>query len=99
MSVKDNTAGLSYSHSEGLYAGGSIAGEMLLTRRIDNEDFYMKKGIRAAQILSGSVPRPDSAAARELYDILDRVCNDETPKLSSFLPSLGRSRALPHMAS
>ena len=72
-------AGLSYSHAQGLYMGGSIAGEVLLTKRIDNEDFYRQKGITAKEILDGTVPRPDHKCAKELYELLDRVAGKHVP--------------------
>ena len=69
-----STTGLSYSHSQGLYLGAALGTEVLLTRRIDNEEFYQRKGITAAEILSGSVKRPDDPDARALYKLLEGVC-------------------------
>ena len=57
----------SYSRSKGAFAGASVEGTILLTRRDVNEAFY-NKPVTARELLSGDVSPPKSASAlyREL---------------------------------
>lgn len=57
----------SYSRSEGLFAGVSLEGTVLIEGKETNKQFY-GRDIPAQEILSGSVPPPASASA--LYHAL-----------------------------
>ena len=74
LSLSAATAGLSYSHSQGLMLGVGLGAELLTTRRIDNEEYHGVKGVTVSQILDGTVPRPDDVDAKALYALVERVC-------------------------
>lgn len=61
----------SYSHTKGLYAGISLHGSVIATRRDVNEKFYGRNDLSVETILSGDVACP--RAAEPLYDALARV--------------------------
>ena len=65
------TVCLSYSHSQGLYAGMNMEGEVILGRQSDNEEYYYTEGITAHEILDGVVAAPNDKDAKELYALLD----------------------------
>ena len=58
-----------YSLSKGLYAGISVDGKVIVTRRDVNERFYGRT-VSAMEILQGAVPTPP--AAQPLYEALQR---------------------------
>ncbi len=57
----------SYSQSKGFYAGLSLQGTVIATRKDVNTKFYSRE-IEASDILSGKVAQPN--AARPLYEAL-----------------------------
>ena len=62
---------LSYSHSQGVFMGWNVEGEVLVGRQTDNEEYYYTEGVTAEEILDGIVAPPDDEDARKLYEILD----------------------------
>lgn len=58
-----------YSLSKGLYAGASLDGKVIVTRKNVNEKFYGRE-VSGAELLSGLIPTPP--AAQPLYDALTR---------------------------
>lgn len=58
-----------YSLSKGLYAGISLDGKVIVTRKRVNERFYGRE-VSGMELLSGQIPTPP--AARPLYDALQR---------------------------
>ncbi len=58
----------SYSNSQGLFAGMSLEGSVILERKDANEAFYKEK-VTVKELLSGFVPRP--AGADVLYAALE----------------------------
>lgn len=60
-------ASWSYTKSKGFYAGVQLDGSIVIERSDENERFFDRK-IKAAQILSGEVPRPSQAEG--LYQVL-----------------------------
>lgn len=78
MTAGDNgvSAVFSYAHSKGFFVGIALHACMILARPDCNERFY---GTRydVAEILSGSVERPNGA--EPLYRALDEVVNDRRP--------------------
>ena len=63
-------ANYSYSQSKGLYAGISLQGAVITTRKDVNTKFYSRE-IAPKDILGGTVERP--RAAQPLYDALERA--------------------------
>jgi lipid-binding SYLF domain-containing protein len=59
----------SYSNSQGLFAGVSFEGSVIIEREAANAKFYAEK-VSAKEILSGFIPKP--AGAAELYKALDQ---------------------------
>jgi len=75
-SMKGDTAlatTIYYSQAQGIFAGSSVEGTIVTHRERDNESYYGRKGITAADILDGSVTRPQDADADELYALFMRV--------------------------
>jgi SH3 domain-containing YSC84-like protein 1 len=68
-SVLPVAAVYTYSRSQGLFAGASLEGTVIVTRDERNEDYY-RKPVSPAQILSGAV-RPPKGAQR-LLKVLSR---------------------------
>ena len=62
---------LSYSHSQGVYAGWNLEGEVIVGRRTDNEEYYYTEGVTTEEILDGVVSPPNDKEALALYEILD----------------------------
>jgi lipid-binding SYLF domain-containing protein len=58
-----NAQVLSYSRSEGLFAGVALDGSVLAIDDHANESAYGAEGIRASQILEGQVTAPEAALA------------------------------------
>lgn len=63
-------ANYSYSQSKGLYAGISLQGAVISTRKDVNSKFYGQQ-VEAAQILAGNIQQPK--AAQPLYDALNKA--------------------------
>ncbi|KAJ3364856.1 SH3 domain-containing YSC84-like protein 1 [Kappamyces sp. JEL0680] len=59
----------SYSNSQGLFAGMSLEGSVILERKDANEQFYKEK-VTAKELLSGFVPKPSGAEV--LYTALNK---------------------------
>ncbi|XP_069132829.1 SH3 domain-containing YSC84-like protein 1 [Argopecten irradians] len=68
IAVRSPAAIYTYSKTKGLFAGISVEGSALIERKDANKKFY-GQDVRAYQILSGEVPRPEKCSA--LYDTLD----------------------------
>ncbi len=67
---------LAYSKAEGLYAGATIEGGMLLPEQAANQTFYEKKDLKARDILfEKSVKMP--VEAQSLVTLLERYSNLE----------------------
>lgn len=71
-SEKKVCASYSYSHSKGLYAGVSIDGSVLATKKGVNSEFYGEE-ITPADILSGKAQCPQTEELKELYTLLNRL--------------------------
>jgi len=71
---KGAAAVLSYSHSKGLFAGLTLDGAVIATRRGVNFKFYGRH-IDPMEILSGNVPQPN--AGSPLYDALHACISEE----------------------
>lgn len=69
-STKGINSNYSYSHSRGLYAGVSLSGAVITSRKEMNSNFY-GKSLSPEELLDGTVPRP--RAAQCLYDALDKA--------------------------
>jgi len=71
---KGAAAVLSYSHSKGLFAGLTLDGAIIATRRGVNFKFYGRH-IDPMEILTGNVPQPRAGAP--LYDALQSCISEE----------------------
>ncbi len=67
-----------YSRTEGVFAGIALEGTMIVERKKANAAFY-KKIVTAGEILSGKVPRPESA-----HLLYQRLEEKMVPKTSGF---------------
>ncbi|XP_021368150.1 SH3 domain-containing YSC84-like protein 1 [Mizuhopecten yessoensis] len=68
VALRSPAAIYTYSKTKGLFAGISVEGSALIERKDANKKFY-GQDIRAHQILSGEVPRPEECSA--LYETLE----------------------------
>ncbi len=71
------TACMSYCNAKGLFAGYSLGGAVFSVRKVDNEEFYGKRGLRADDILGQpayrTVTGKRAEEARDLYALLDEA--------------------------
>ncbi|XP_060086372.1 SH3 domain-containing YSC84-like protein 1 [Ylistrum balloti] len=68
IAVRSPAAIYTYSKTKGLFAGISVEGSALIERKDANKKFY-GQDVRAYQILSGEIPRPEECSA--LYETLE----------------------------
>ena len=61
VSMKGVAAIFSYSKTQGLFAGVSLEGALLMTRKDANSKMYQNSNITATQLLNGSIPPPPAA--------------------------------------
>lgn len=64
-----------YSHSQGLYAGISIDGTVLIPRDNDNAKVYGRP-VTTEDILTGRVEAPPSMILQDLYALLNKIYQD-----------------------
>ena len=61
VSMKGVAAIFSYSKTQGLFAGVSLEGALLMTRKDANSKMYQNPNITATQLLNGTIPPPPAA--------------------------------------
>ena len=65
----------SYSHSQGLFAGLSMEGAVMIARHKDNREFYCRDDITVEDILNGYVDAPQEC--QPLYRLLNSIIDGE----------------------
>lgn len=74
---------MSYSHSQGAFAGISFEGSVFTSRAADNKEFYGRE-VTAREILSGSVVCPKNQTLSKIYEVLDQLTNGEEISKNEF---------------
>ena len=75
----------SYSHSQGLFAGLSMEGAVMIARHKDNREFYCRDDISVEDILNGLVDPPQEAVVlyRTLNELIDGAGGTNPPQRTS----------------